>query len=1073
MIRIAHIADIHWRALSRHDEYKKVFSQFVDQCREAKVDHIAVLGDIFHTKTSGLSPEYVRELTKWLLSMAKVAKVHLILGNHDGNLTNALRLDAVTPIVEAINSNDILLYKQSGIYQFEPGFNFCVFSLFDEANWNKVKPVSGEFNIACYHGPVFGAKSETDWEVHEGINVEFFNEYDLALLGDIHKTQHLGFRDVEFVKHKDDVRVLPGDDVLELANEMLHVKTRKPWISYPGSTIQQNYAESLEHGYLLWDIFGKSSYDVRFCALDNVKPFVTLEWDNNVEDLLAKANQFPNGSRFRIKTKQHISQKDITLICETLKRNKSVSEVTVKNEQVFDKSVIIKDDLLIHKTDLRQVDVICKLVKDYYGNLSLTQEEFDLLRSKISDALSIQQADDKRNIKWSLRRIKFDNVLCYGKDNVINFDKLNGIIGILAPNRSGKSSIIASIVYSLFNELDRGNVKNLHIINARKAHCYTNTVINVAGIDYVVERQTVKHESKKGLVYANTTLNVFESRDEELVDLVGEQRYDTEKVVRSLIGNLEDFKMTSLSAQNDINSQFIELGSTKRRNLISRFLDLDVFASMFEFLNANAKSLRTAAKSLQDDNSGEELQDLEQRLENTKKVYENIVLEIASTNHEILELSQKVRSTGASDVTEVHVNEKKEYIAKKKKSLSNVLETLTKTHKEEELEKLESLELESLLKVNSISKIENDLSAIRDTKQLIKQFKQKHEHEIEMLKIHERSLKLLDEVPCEDKFPTCKFIKDAHESKLKVQAQKDLTISTLLDLTEAEKKLQLFDTSAIESQYQKVSQAIKRQKEIELSTSRRETLIHKLESEKTQLESDIATAEVRLKSLEEALQSDDNIENIQTKNAIEAALVKRKSLEEKQLSLMHVQGNIQSKIETNRQRLNKKMQLLEELKIYDLLSTAFSKTGIPATIIKQQLPLINVELSKILSGFFDFTIELEVNDDNDDLNVYINYGDSRRVIELCSGMEKMIANLAIRVALINVSSLPKTDIFIIDEGFGSLDESSVEACNRLLMSLKNYFKTILFITHVDSVKDVADHLLEIVKVEKDSKVVYE
>jgi DNA repair exonuclease SbcCD ATPase subunit len=106
------------------------------------------------------------------------------------------------------------------------------------------------------------------------------------------------------------------------------------------------------------------------------------------------------------------------------------------------------------------------------------------------------------------------------------------------------------------------------------------------------------------------------------------------------------------------------------------------------------------------------------------------------------------------------------------------------------------------------------------------------------------------------------------------------------------------------------------------------------------------------------------------------------------------------------------------------------------------------------------------------MEIYIDYGDSRRIIELGSGMEKMIAAVAIRVALINVSSMPKSDIFIIDESFGPLDPSSVEACNRLLISLKRYFKTIIVITHVEGVKDVADHIIEVTKVEKDARVVY-
>jgi len=136
------------------------------------------------------------------------------------------------------------------------------------------------------------------------------------------------------------------------------------------------------------------------------------------------------------------------------------------------------------------------------------------------------------------------------------------------------------------------------------------------------------------------------------------------------------------------------------------------------------------------------------------------------------------------------------------------------------------------------------------------------------------------------------------------------------------------------------------------------------------------------------------------------------------------------------------------------------------------LPAINAEITRILHGIVDFSVELENEEESDTTEIYINYGDSRRIIELCYGMEKTIASLAIRVAMINVSSLPRSDIFIIDEGFGTLDDASVEACNRLLVSLKKYFKTIIVITHVDGIKDVVDTILEINKNEKDSKIVH-
>jgi len=277
MLKIAHTADIHWRGLSRHDEYREVFTAFVKDCKKNKVDHIFVGGDIFHTKTTGISPEYIDQLTWWLEAMAEVAPVHLTLGNHDGNLTNLSRQDAVSPIVQALNNPRIHLYKKSGVYEFQPGYNWCVYSLFDEEGWTQVQPETGKINIACYHGPVQGSVTESGWELDESqVKVEFFKDYPFVLLGDIHQMQHLGFRDTSS-------------------------GTKKPWISYPGTPVQQNYAEELNHGYLLWNIKDENDWDVTFKKLPNPKPFVTIQWSGSQEDFLKKVKNPLVQSRFRIK----------------------------------------------------------------------------------------------------------------------------------------------------------------------------------------------------------------------------------------------------------------------------------------------------------------------------------------------------------------------------------------------------------------------------------------------------------------------------------------------------------------------------------------------------------------------------------------------------------------------------------------------------------------------------------------------------------------------------------------------------------------------------------------------------
>jgi exonuclease SbcC len=163
-------------------------------------------------------------------------------------------------------------------------------------------------------------------------------------------------------------------------------------------------------------------------------------------------------------------------------------------------------------------------------------------------------------------------------------------------------------------------------------------------------------------------------------------------------------------------------------------------------------------------------------------------------------------------------------------------------------------------------------------------------------------------------------------------------------------------------------------------------------------------------------------------------------------------------------------QIKRQMRIYDLFLQATSAKGIPTRIMMSRLPIINSEISNILQGVVDFTISLEADGNTNSMDVYIDYGDSKRVIELASGMEKMISSLAIRVALINTSSLTKTNMMIIDEGFGSLDANNLEACTRLLESLKKWFRNILIISHVDAIKDCVDNSIEITKKGKNSHV---
>ena len=73
-----------------------------------------------------------------------------------------------------------------------------------------------------------------------------------------------------------------------------------------------------------------------------------------------------------------------------------------------------------------------------------------------------------------------------------------------------------------------------------------------------------------------------------------------------------------------------------------------------------------------------------------------------------------------------------------------------------------------------------------------------------------------------------------------------------------------------------------------------------------------------------------------------------------------------------------------------------------------------------------------------------------------SGAEKTVASMAIRLALLTVSSLPKSDVFILDEPGTALDKDNMDGFVRILDMIKSKFKTILLISHLDYLKDCVD-----------------
>jgi DNA repair exonuclease SbcCD ATPase subunit len=84
-----------------------------------------------------------------------------------------------------------------------------------------------------------------------------------------------------------------------------------------------------------------------------------------------------------------------------------------------------------------------------------------------------------------------------------------------------------------------------------------------------------------------------------------------------------------------------------------------------------------------------------------------------------------------------------------------------------------------------------------------------------------------------------------------------------------------------------------------------------------------------------------------------------------------------------------------------------------------------------------------------------------RPLENGSGAEKTLAAMAIRIALLNISNMPKPNVFILDEPGTALDAENMEGFVRILDLVRNYFDTTILISHIDQLKDSVDMNIEI------------
>ena len=1035
---IHHISDIQIRNLKRHKEYEEVFERTYEEVRKNKDNAVAYIGgDIAHSKTD-MSPELVDQLSRLFKNLADIVPTIIIAGNHDCNLNNRSRLDVLTPIVDNLNHPNLHYLKDSGVYKCADT-TFVVWDCWtDEKDFITADQVEGNTKVVLFHGTVDRCETDLGFRLPSDVKITKFKGYDMGLLGDIHKRQHLN---------------------------------KEETISYCGSLVQQNHGEGLSHGYLLWDVPNRKS---EYIEIQNDYGYYTLDIDNGV---VPDADDMPSKARLRVRV-ANTSATELKKALAVIHDKHGVVEMSVTRTDTIHSNDRVRNDK-ITVGDINSTDVQFNLIREYLDNNHIVNDEILLKIKNINESLNqvIPEEEVYRNVNWKLKHFEFSNMFSYGENNKVDFTKLNGIVGMFAPNAAGKSSLLDALSFCLFDTCTRA-FKAENVLNNKKKDFFCKVNFEIDGQEYYIER--VAKKQRRGNVKVDVDFYTF-GDDGEKVSMNGDQRRTTQNNIKKVIGSYDDFILTALSSQIK-NSVFIEKTQKEKKTLLAQFMGLEIFDKLWVSATEEIKDVSAVLKNFKQNNWEKDLADIKEQKTEFKKTHKKLLNEkneIQSkkklVESQIITLTKKLKPTDKSIGDINNLKENKEVLTTTLSNIDNQLgEVISKTEKVNILEEQIRLKIKYHEEQNTNEKfVEGEkLSTEHD----------KLNQELSKLKIEVRNkldkIEKLGDLEYDEDCDYCMknpFTLDAIETQKSVDNDKQRVKEHLqkmdeisyemknlpelreakLDLDDNVNKLQQVSALMSETNSSKVLLDEKRKNVLHQLTSLEEKIVKYYEQENDimfnqQIENEIKKVESELDDVNNSLDMVTDTANNMF-GEIKVVDTKRRSILD---------------------NIKKVEELEDKYEAYQYYLDAVKRDGVAYDLITKALPTIEGEVNNILSQLVDFQMLFEM--DGKNINNYIVYDDDNVwPLELSSGMERFISSLAIRVALINVSNLPRSNFLAIDEGWGTMDSDNLNSVYSLFQYLKSQFQFTLIVSHIDSMRDAVDTLLEIKKEKNYSNIMFD
>ena len=370
-----------------------------------------------------------------------------------------------------------------------------------------------------------------------------------------------------------------------------------------------------------WDLFNphpEYNYTHMATKLDTStleNPYIQVIWEDTPE----------NFTQERIKSvKQYFMKKYASTNINVITKVKTTDDT----QQTIDVAVNIMDKN--YQNELIKSLLEGKQQDQYYDQVM----NIDLAVENRMMANEIEVTPFKR---WYIKKIEFSNFLSYGEDQIIDFDKCNGITVIESdpPNFGGKTVLTVDLLLFLFFNTTTKTQKAEEIFNrfTDKNVVSVKGDIVIDGEEYIIARKIERKKSKAGEWNVKTELDFFKKLPNgQLQNFTGEQRRETENFIKTSIGDMDDFLMTIVTTASNL-EDLLEAKPTARGQVLSRFLGLEFLKKkeetgkeIYSEFSKGMMSNVYNTESLKQDNdtSKESIQTLKNEIEDAKTKIEDV-----------------------------------------------------------------------------------------------------------------------------------------------------------------------------------------------------------------------------------------------------------------------------------------------------------------------------------------------------------------------------------------------------------------------------------------------------------------